>query len=138
MDREMKRMMGVLGACWIGALGLVVTGVLLAVLGGSDAVRMFVLVLLGASVANVMLLVLIRLYTRLRCDLPIVGGMGMALGCALLLIPSTSELPGNGFESDGLDHARVVRALPGDDVRGPVAEAVLVDTTPGGYYRVLD
>lgn len=138
MDREMRQMMGVLGACWAGAIGLVVTGLSLAVFGGAGAVRTFVLVLLGVSIANVMLMLLIRLHTRLRCDIPIVGGMGMALGCALLLIPSTSALPRDGMVPEGLDRAQVVRALPGGDARGPLVDAVRFDLTPGGYIGVVD
>ncbi len=138
MDREMKRMMIGLGACWVGAIGLILTGLMCAIFGGSDAVRVFLLVLLGVALANVMLMTLIRVYTRLRLDLPIAGGVGMAAGCSLLLIPATSAFPSDGLAPEGMDQVQVVRALPGDEERGPMIEMVSMDTTPGGYFGVRD
>ncbi len=138
MDREMRRMMIGLGACWMGAIGLIVVGLLSAIFGGSDAVRVFLFVLLGVVLGNVMLMMLIRVYTRLRLDLPIVGGLGMVAGCSLLLIPATSALPGDGLVPEGMDRVQIVRALPGDDERGSMVETVSLDTTPGGYFGVRD
>ncbi len=120
MDREMKQMMGVLAACWIAAAGLIVTGLLLAVFGGAGAVRVFVLVLLGVSLANVMLMLLVRVYTRLRCDLPIVGGIGMAMGCGLLLLPAASGATPEWEMSDGLGSLEIVRTEDRDRVIRPV------------------
>jgi uncharacterized membrane protein YuzA (DUF378 family) len=138
MDREMRQLMVGLGACWIGAIGLILTGLICAIFGGSDAVRVFLFVLLGLALANAMLMALIRVYTRLRLDLPIVGGVGMAAGCSLLLIPATSAFPSDGLVPDGMDRVQVVRALPGDEEHGPMVEMVSLDTTPGGYFGVRD
>lgn len=138
MDREMRQMMIGLGACWMGAIGLIAIGSLSAIVGGSDALRVFLFILLGVALANVMLMSLIRVYTRLRMDLPIVGGVGMVAGCALLLIPATSALPSDGFVPEGMDRVQIVRALPSDQERGPLVETVSLDTTPGGYFGVRD
>ncbi|MCA9275775.1 MAG: hypothetical protein KDA29_07100 [Phycisphaerales bacterium] len=133
MDREMRQMLCVVGACWLGAISLVVLGLLLAVFGGTAAVRMFLFVILGVALANVMLMALLRVYTRLRCELPIVGGVGVVMGCSLLLLPSTTALPSDGMGSEGFDSAQVARALPGDGEQGRVIRRVLVGPMPGGY-----
>jgi hypothetical protein len=130
-------MMCVVGACWLGAISLVVLGLLLAVFGGTGAVRMFLLVLMGVALANVMLMVLLRLYTRLRCDLPIVGGAGVVMGCVLLLVPSTTALPSDGPLFDEFDSAQVARALPGDGELGRRIGPIRFGSMPGGYL-VLD
>lgn len=133
MDREMSKLLCVVGVCWLGAISLVVVGLLLAVFGGTGAVRMFLLVILGVALANVMLMALLRVYARLRCELPIVGGVGVVMGCALLLLPSTTALPSDGMGPEGFDSPQAARALPGDVEQDRVIRRVLVGPMPGGY-----
>lgn len=138
MDREMQQMMRVLVACWVGAILLVATGLGLAVFVGTGAVRAFLLVLLGMSVANVMLMGLIRLYTRVRLDLPIVGGLGMAACCGLLLMPGAGAFPGDGMAPERLEGSQVVRALPDDEGREWFLSPLRFDSMPGGYGVIRD
>lgn len=133
MDREMKRVSVVLAAGWIAALGLGVAGLLTALVGGPDAVRLFMLVVLGLSAANVMLMLVIRAYTRQKCNLGIVAGSSMVLGCGLILFPGTSLPSTDWTVMDRDDPAQVVVEIPEDGERERVVQTGGAGLTPGGY-----